>query len=187
MKEDLLNVFGSYTEVTLDCIEKQNEKIEQLQQENQELIITNNNLKTSLDESQEVILDYKEENESSKQTINELTKQIAKLVEDKKYLENQINGYRNTNINLIDKNKYLEQEKKKLKERLKLLENVLVRDQFNFSKPQVLTFKIKILESRIDKAIEYIKGFDIEYLHETMEHGLADNLEIILKILKGDE
>lgn len=42
------------------------------------------------------------------------------------------------------------------------------------------------LQKRIDEAIEYIEGFDIDYLHETMEHGLADNLEIILEILKGD-
>ena len=31
MNEDLLNVFGSFSEVSLDCIEKQTEEIEQLQ------------------------------------------------------------------------------------------------------------------------------------------------------------
>lgn len=31
MNEDLLNVFGSFAEVSLDCIEKQNEEIEQLE------------------------------------------------------------------------------------------------------------------------------------------------------------
>jgi len=32
MNEDLLNVMGRFSEVSLDCIEKQNEEIEQLQQ-----------------------------------------------------------------------------------------------------------------------------------------------------------
>lgn len=34
MPEDLLNVFGSFSEISLDCIEKQNEEIEQLEKEN---------------------------------------------------------------------------------------------------------------------------------------------------------
>ena len=37
MSEDLLNVMGSFSETALDCIEKQNEEIEQLQQENSQL------------------------------------------------------------------------------------------------------------------------------------------------------
>lgn len=37
MNEDLLNVMGSFSDTALDCIEKQNEEIEQLQQENQSL------------------------------------------------------------------------------------------------------------------------------------------------------
>lgn len=141
---------------------------------------------------------YKQlQTESSKQTINELSKQIAKLVEDKKYLENQINDYRNTNINLIDKNKYLEQVNKKFKKRLILLENVLVKDKFNFSKPQVLTFKIKILESRIDKAIEKLQllidiGFDYDGFNQVNSlKGLIDELLSYAidsrDILKGDE
>ena len=39
MSEDLLNVMGSFSETALDCIEKQNEEIEQLQQENSQLKI----------------------------------------------------------------------------------------------------------------------------------------------------
>lgn len=37
MNEDLLNVMGSFSETALDCIEKQNEEIEDLQQENARL------------------------------------------------------------------------------------------------------------------------------------------------------
>lgn len=37
MDEDLLNVIGRFSEVSLDCLEKQNEEIEHLEQENQQL------------------------------------------------------------------------------------------------------------------------------------------------------
>ena len=37
VNENLLNVMGSFSETALDCIEKQNEEIEDLQKENQEL------------------------------------------------------------------------------------------------------------------------------------------------------
>ena len=45
MNEDLLNVMGSFSDTALDCIEKQNEEIEQLQQENQSLKEENKKLK----------------------------------------------------------------------------------------------------------------------------------------------
>lgn len=111
------------------------------------------------------IYSLQQENQASKQTINELTKQIAKLVEDKKYLENQINGYRNTNINLIDKNKYLEQENKKLKG--------------------------KQLNQRIDKSITSIDIL-IEIIKQQPTDDALDDLWILDKlngfkeILKGD-
>lgn len=37
MSEDLLNVMGRFSEVSLDCIEKQNEEIEDLKKENSRL------------------------------------------------------------------------------------------------------------------------------------------------------
>ena len=37
MNEDLLNVMGSFSEISLDCLEKQNEEIEQLEEENKQL------------------------------------------------------------------------------------------------------------------------------------------------------
>lgn len=37
MNEDLLNVMGSFSETALDCIEKQNEEIEDLKKENAQL------------------------------------------------------------------------------------------------------------------------------------------------------
>ena len=43
------------------------------------------------------------------------------------------------------------------------------------------------LKDKIEKAIEYIKGFDIKHLHEAMEHNLAEVLEILLEILKGGD
>jgi cell division protein FtsB len=36
-EKDLANVMGSFIETGLDCVEKQNQEIEQLQQENQQL------------------------------------------------------------------------------------------------------------------------------------------------------
>lgn len=43
------------------------------------------------------------------------------------------------------------------------------------------------LQQRIDKAIEYIKRFDIERLHECMEHNLVEVLEDLDEILGGKE
>ncbi len=37
-KEDLLNVCGNFAKMSLDCIEKQNNELEQLQNEQQQLI-----------------------------------------------------------------------------------------------------------------------------------------------------
>ena len=37
VNEDLLNVMGSFSETALDCIEKQNEEIEDLKKENAQL------------------------------------------------------------------------------------------------------------------------------------------------------
>ena len=37
VNEDLLNVMGSFSETALDCIEKQNEEIEDLKKENARL------------------------------------------------------------------------------------------------------------------------------------------------------
>ena len=37
MNENLLNVMGSFSETALDCIEKQNEEIEDLKRENAQL------------------------------------------------------------------------------------------------------------------------------------------------------
>ena len=44
MNEELLNVMGSFSETALDCIEKQNEEIEDLKKENarlKEMLIQN--------------------------------------------------------------------------------------------------------------------------------------------------
>ena len=43
------------------------------------------------------------------------------------------------------------------------------------------------LQQRIDKAIEYIKRFDIEHLHECMEHNVAEVLEDLDEILGGKQ
>lgn len=38
----------------------------------------------------------------------------------------------------------------------------------------------KQIKGNWNKLKEYLKNFDIEYLHETMEHNLADTIECIL-------
>ena len=43
------------------------------------------------------------------------------------------------------------------------------------------------LQERIENAIEYIKRFDFEYLHQCMEHNLVEALENLLEILKGEQ
>ena len=45
----------------------------------------------------------------------------------------------------------------------------------------------KELHNKIDKAIEYIKRFDIQHLHEVMEHNLVEVLEVFLEILKDSD
>ena len=55
MPEDLLNVFGSFSEVSLDCIEKQNEEIEQLEKENQQLEKENKKYKQVIDKLNDAI------------------------------------------------------------------------------------------------------------------------------------
>ena len=88
-------------------------------------------------------------------------------------------------IDYIDK---LQQENKELKERLKVLEDVLIRDKFNFSKPQVLTFKVNLLESRIDKALLKINQL-YEYGDEWHWDGgaIRDYVEDIEKVLKDSD
>ena len=44
--------------------------------------------------------------------------------------------------------------------------------------------QVKKQKEVIDKAIEYIKEFDIQRLHECMEHNLVEVLEVLLDILK---
>ena len=51
MNEDLLNLMGSFSETALDCIEKQNEEIEDLKKENTQL-------KDKLTEIKKIIDDY---------------------------------------------------------------------------------------------------------------------------------
>lgn len=69
MNEDLLNVFGSFSEISLDCIEKQNEEIEKLQKQ----------------------IDFLRKRENKLQTIEQMFKsgtvdleELQKIVEGKK-------------------------------------------------------------------------------------------------------
>ena len=41
-------------------------------------------------------------------------------------------------------------------------------------------------KTRLDKAIEYLESFDIDYLSSTREHFLIDVIECALEILSGD-
>ena len=51
---------------------------------------------------------------------------------------------------------------------------------------EMCKYIIDLQESRL-KAIEYIKRFDIEHLHECMEHNVAEVLEDLNEILGGKE
>ena len=99
----------------------------------------------------------------------------------------------------------LQQENQQLKERLKVLENVLVRDKFNFSKPQVLTYKVNILESRLeqyksvlDEIRDYVTKIRDDYNNRSLEeknlwiyeayiHGVSNLVEILCIIDKVKE
>lgn len=52
-EKDLANVMGSFIQTELDCVEKQNQEIERLQQEN-------NQLKEVIDEITKLVNDYEE-------------------------------------------------------------------------------------------------------------------------------
>lgn len=41
--------------------------------------------------------------------------------------------------------------------------------------------------NRNEKAVEKLKRFDIEYLHETYQHDLANEIEFLLNILEGED
>ena len=47
--------------------------------------------------------------------------------------------------------------------------------------------ELKELHNKIDKVIEYITRFDIQHLHEVMEHNLVEVLEVLLEILKDSD
>ena len=46
-----------------------------------------------------------------------------------------------------------------------------------------LRTKLQLKDNIIKEVREYIKSYNLEYLHETNEHNLADILEELLKIL----
>lgn len=70
MSEDMLNVIGSFSETALDCIEKQNEEIEQL--------------KSVLDEIRELLnetFEYGDEWHWDSGTIRDYLEDIEKLLD----------------------------------------------------------------------------------------------------------
>lgn len=75
----------------------------------------------------------------------------------------------------------LQQENKQLKENYDRVynENCKLREEHNITDISLLDENYK-LKDNWNKLKEYLKNFDIEYLHETMEHNLADTIECIL-------
>ena len=69
-EKGLANVMGSFMEVNLDCVEKQNQEIEQLQQENKQLKTTNESLTSLVNSCQKEIRKYKEVIEEVREVIN---------------------------------------------------------------------------------------------------------------------
>lgn len=58
----------------------------------------------------------------------------------------------------------------------------------NYICHQVKNKEIERLNNIIKEVREYIESYNLEYLHETNEHNLADILEELLEILdKGDK
>ena len=115
-----------------------------------------------------------------------------KLQQENKQLEEDKNKLEKIIIELSEKNDKLlnhylidnkiEQIKLRSVKQLKR-ENYLL---LNKSKAQIINILLNT-EERIDKAIEYLEGFDIQKLHECMEHNLVEVLEVLLEILKGSD
>lgn len=79
MNEDLLNVMGSFSKISLDCLEKQNEEIEQLEKENKQL-------KDRINKAIEYINWWVEDNKKQKigLTLSEADGLLILLKEDNK-------------------------------------------------------------------------------------------------------
>ncbi len=97
----------------------------------------------------------------------------------------------NLMVQAIKDQKYNElvRENKRLEEKIKELENVILTDKFNFAKPILKEYEVQILKSRIDKAIEYINWF-LEANKELTDMGIGlcvNNVEALLEILKGSD
>lgn len=96
----------------------------------------------------------------------------------------------------------LQCENNKLKLEIKQLENVLIRDKFNFAKPHVLTYKVEILETRINNLIKKLKydkrkideklkkqDFGSNYINDYRKarlRGIRTKINEVLKYIEGD-
>ena len=89
MNEDLLNVMGSFSEISLDCLEKQNEEIEQLEKENQELKDRINKAIEYINNNQLFEFKYDEEELFEYITDLKVKEELRKILkEDNKEIDN---------------------------------------------------------------------------------------------------
>ena len=86
-------------------------------------------------------------------------------------------------IHLMKRIIEMQQENKQLKEKINTYENPEDLTLMFMYCDEKAKDKIKQLKEVIVEVREYIKGFDIERLHETCEHNLAEVLEYLLQIL----
>ena len=102
--------------------------------------------------------------------LNEKEQENKELQKQIEVLEWDNNDKKGIEVSYLD----LLEENKELKEQLANASN-------NYTK------YIQERDNKIDKAIEYIKRFDIQHLHEVMEHNLVEVLEVLLEILKDSD
>lgn len=160
-KVETNNAVGSMDGINIDdlmsAVDRFNKVLDynDLLKENKQLKKQNNNFKTSLDESQEVILDYIKENQE---------------------LKLELSGYRQAILNnkemlsLKEKNQELKKQNQKLKEHLEAYETYFNR----FFKINNKTYDGKIVLRLLDKKETQQKEF-IKYLEEESKEIYRDD------------
>lgn len=96
MSEDILNVMGSFSETALDCIEKQNEEIENLQQELNKCTGKIKVLEHNCKQAEESCRQHRLSNKNKIRRLKRREEQITKL-------QQELTKYKERNKNAIEK------------------------------------------------------------------------------------
>jgi predicted RNase H-like nuclease (RuvC/YqgF family) len=81
---------------------------------------------------------------------------------------------------------YYERDLKKLENHITNLQNEIEKLKETLQADRLMK-AFMVEHNRNEKAVENLKRFDIEYLHETYQHDLANEIEFLLNILKGGD